>query len=155
MEYNIGSRSDILDLEFFKTGKDINGQWIFITFFIYLGRLDYQYYIPLPNEESRLVILKTGLCKISLTEDINLKYLVEKTDNLTGAIINGICREVKQLAAREFIERRGTANLIPEPQIRRGHFDLIINTAPRLISNAEIKEFETYLMRLHQLKYYK
>ena len=49
----------------------------------------------------------------------------------------------------------GTANLIPEPQIRRGHFDPIINTTPRLISDAEIKEFETYLMRLHQLKYYK
>ncbi|CAF4970628.1 unnamed protein product [Rotaria sp. Silwood1] len=103
------SRSDILDLEFFKT-----------------GRLDYQYYFPLPNEESRLVILKTGLCKTLLAEDINLKYLVEKTDNLAGAIINGICREVKRLAAREFIERRGTANLIPEPQIRRGHFYPII-----------------------------
>ncbi len=126
-----------------------------LGFLIYLGRLNYSYYIPLPNEESRLVILKAGLCKAPLVDDINLKYLAEKTANLTGAVINTICNEVKNLAAREFIANKDFANLIPVPQIRREHFDVIINTAPRSISDAEIKNFETYAMRLHQLKYYK
>ncbi len=81
--------------------------------------------------------------------------LAEKTINLTGAIINEICRQVKQLAAREFIAKIDAANLIPILQIRRDHFDVIINTAPRSISDAVIKNFETYTMRLHQLKYYK
>jgi len=130
------------------------GNGFFITFLIYLGRLTYSYYIPLPNEESRLVILKAGLCKAPLVDNINLKYFVEKTANLTGAVINTICNEVKNTAAREFIANN-LANLITVPQISQAHFDAIMNTVPKSISELEIKNFETYLMRLHQLKYYK
>jgi hypothetical protein len=65
--------------------------------------------------------------------------LAEKTINLTGAIINEICRQVKQLTAREFIAKKDATNLIPVPQIRLDHFDVIINTAPRSISDASIR----------------
>jgi transitional endoplasmic reticulum ATPase len=56
------------------------------------GRLDQLIFIPLPDYESRLSILKAGLRKSPLKEDVDLEHLARFTDKFTGADLAEICQ---------------------------------------------------------------
>ncbi|MBE44419.1 MAG: AAA family ATPase [Thaumarchaeota archaeon] len=57
------------------------------------GRLDVITYIPAPDEQSRLEILKIITKKIPLTKDVNMEELAKTTKSYSGADLVGVCRE--------------------------------------------------------------
>ncbi|CAF4526367.1 unnamed protein product, partial [Rotaria magnacalcarata] len=59
-------------------------------YFIYLGRFDQLIYIPLPNDESRMDILKTSLRKSSVAKDADMDYLTIVTEGFSGADLTKI-----------------------------------------------------------------
>jgi len=65
------------------------------------GRLDKLIYVPLPNREARLKILKVHTRKVPLAEDVNLEEIAEKTEGYTGADLAAICREAAMMVLRE------------------------------------------------------
>lgn len=67
------------------------------------GRLDQLIYIPLPDEPSRVSILKAALKK-SPTEGVDLAYLAKVTPGFSGADLTEICQRAAKLAIRESIE---------------------------------------------------
>merc|ERR1712113_975548 len=69
------------------------------------GRLDQLIYIPMPDQEARLSILKANLRKTPVAPDVPLDYLAEKTDKFSGADLTEICQRASKLAIRECIER--------------------------------------------------
>merc|ERR1711976_183039 len=69
------------------------------------GRLDQLIYIPMPDYESRLSIMKAILRKSPLSPDVDLSYLASKTEKFTGADLTEICQRAAKLAIRENIER--------------------------------------------------
>merc|ERR1712021_149667 len=69
------------------------------------GRLDQLIYIPMPDFESRLSILRATLRKSPVSEDVDLSYLASQTDKFTGADLTEICQTACKLAIREEIER--------------------------------------------------
>ncbi len=68
------------------------------------GRFDRIIATTVPDKESRLKIFEIHTKGMPLTKDVDLKKLVEKTDNYSGADIEGVCREAGLLALREDIE---------------------------------------------------
>merc|ERR1711966_607458 len=68
------------------------------------GRLDQLVYIPMPDLESRLSILKAALRK-SPIKDVDLHYIAANTDKYTGADLTEICQRAAKLAIRESISR--------------------------------------------------
>jgi 26S proteasome regulatory subunit T4 len=64
------------------------------------GRLDRKIEIPLPNEQSRLDILKIHASKITRhpTEDIDYEAIVKLTDGCNGADLRNICTEAGMIA---------------------------------------------------------
>jgi len=64
------------------------------------GRLDRKIEIPLPNEQSRLDIMKIHASKITRhpTEDIDYEAIVKLTDGCNGADLRNICTEAGMLA---------------------------------------------------------
>ncbi len=64
------------------------------------GRFDRVISIPLPTPEGRKEILKIHSSRMVLGKDVDLKAIVEMTENATGADLQAICREAGMMAVR-------------------------------------------------------
>ena len=68
------------------------------------GRLDQLIYIPLPDQPSRLGILKANLRKTPIAKDISLEFIAQITEGFSGADITEICQKSAKAAVRDSIE---------------------------------------------------
>ncbi|MBE6633754.1 MAG: ATP-binding protein [Ruminococcaceae bacterium] len=80
------------------------------------GRFDTQIYIPLPDDEARLQLIRLALgkdpkvknrCDIPMAEDVTLEWRVERTRGYAGADIKAICRQAASLPLKREIIARG------------------------------------------------
>src|SRR5436305_9339368 len=67
------------------------------------GRLDTLVYVPLPDEASRVSILKAQLRKTPVAEDVDLGYIASKTHGFSGADLGFITQRAVKLAIKEAI----------------------------------------------------
>ncbi|WP_337860325.1 VCP-like ATPase [Ferroplasma sp.] len=65
------------------------------------GRFDKIIYIPPPDEDGRLKILKVHTKKMPLAADVDLKDIARKTDGYVGADLENLCREAGMMAYRD------------------------------------------------------
>lgn len=68
------------------------------------GRFDFHFEIPVPDENTRLEILKVHTREKPLAEDVNLESLAKASKDLVGADLESICKKAAMKAIREFIE---------------------------------------------------
>ena len=68
------------------------------------GRLDQLIYIPLPDEPSRLSILKACLKKSPVAPEVDLNFLAKSTHGFSGADLTEICQRAAKLAIRASID---------------------------------------------------
>jgi transitional endoplasmic reticulum ATPase len=128
------------------------------------GRLDQLIYIPLPDELSRLSILKAALRKSPVAPDVDLKFLAKNTHGFSGADLTEICQRAAKLAIRESIEadirkareRREAADAGDDAQmeedeeddpvsvITRDHFEEAMKYARRSVSDGDIRRYEMF-----------
>merc|ERR1719219_2346294 len=69
------------------------------------GRLDQLMYIPLPDEGSRLAIMKANLRKSPVAPDVDVEHLARVTKGFSGADLTEICQRACKLAIRECIDK--------------------------------------------------
>lgn len=130
-----------------------------------LGRLDQLIYIPLPDDKSRLAILKAALRKSPIAKDVDLNHLATVTKGFSGADLTEICQRACKMAIRESIEkeiqrtreleRRGQTamdddQVDPVPEIRRDHFVEAMKFARRSVSDNDIRKYEMFAQTLQQ-----
>jgi len=65
------------------------------------GRLDQLIYIPLPDQPSRLGILKANLRKTPISRDVDLNFVANITDGFSGADLTEICQKAAKAAVRD------------------------------------------------------
>ena len=65
------------------------------------GRLDQLIYIPLPDQPSRLGIMKANLRKTPLAKDVDINFLANITDGFSGADLTEICQKAAKAAVRD------------------------------------------------------
>ena len=70
------------------------------------GRFEVLVQLPMPDEKARLAIFQVHTKGKPLTPDVDLADLARRTDGLTGADIEGICRQAAMLAIREYLEEQ-------------------------------------------------
>ena len=95
------------------------------------GRLERHIYVPPPDEEGRRKIFEvySGHADALLAKDISIDDLVKATDGYVGADIEGLVREAKLGAMREFITVMGDKNeqerqdAVVNIRITRSHFE--------------------------------
>lgn len=127
------------------------------------GRLDQLIYIPLPDEESRISVLKANLRKTPTSADVDLNYIAKVTPGFSGADLTEICQRACKLAIRESIakeierDRRLTENPEldmefeePVPELRRDHFEDAMKFARRSVSDTDIRKYEMFAQTLQQ-----
>ncbi|MEK7404226.1 MAG: CDC48 family AAA ATPase [Acidobacteriota bacterium] len=85
------------------------------------GRFDLLLELPMPDEESRLRILRVHTRGKPLAAGVNLEELARGTEGFTGADLEGICREAGLSAIRQFLAA-GTEQPLSGFQIQAAHF---------------------------------
>ncbi|CAI8036354.1 Transitional endoplasmic reticulum ATPase TER94 [Geodia barretti] len=126
------------------------------------GRLDQLIYIPLPDEPSRISILKATTRKSPLSEDVDLMYIAKVTKGFSGADLTEICQRACKLAIRESIEadirRERELRDNPDqeidmeedqvPEIRKEHFEEAMRFARRSVTDSDIRKYEMFAQKL-------
>jgi transitional endoplasmic reticulum ATPase len=134
------------------------------------GRLDTLIFIPLPDEKSRLSILRSTLRKSPIATDVDLIYLASCTAGYSGADLTEICQRAAKLAIRESIEKEimcekdmeaqkmdlSSSSIMdeddvdPVPEIRRDHFEEAMRFSRRSVSDNDIRRYEMFSQTLQQ-----
>merc|ERR1719265_557624 len=129
------------------------------------GRLDQLIFIPMPDYESRLSILKSVLRKSPVSPEVPLDYLATHLDKFSGADITEICQRAAKYAIRESIEkdyeRRKAAEEAGEefdeaeefddvPEISKAHFEMAIGQERRSVSDADLLKYGSFAQNLQQ-----
>ncbi|KAJ8604339.1 hypothetical protein CTAYLR_002515 [Chrysophaeum taylorii] len=131
------------------------------------GRLDQLIYIPMPDLEARLSILKATLRKSPVSSDVDLDYLAANTDKYTGADLTEICQRAAKLAIRENIERDAERERLraenadamdedlvddpdPVPEITSAHFEEAVRASRRSVSDRDLAQYSSFATNLHQ-----
>ena len=69
--------------------------------FLRPGRFDRTILVPAPDIGARREILRVHMISMPLAEDVDLEYLAKKTEDFSGADIEGLVREAGMIALRE------------------------------------------------------
>lgn len=125
------------------------------------GRLDTLVYVPLPDEASRIGILKAQLRKTPVAPDVDVQYIASKTHGFSGAdlgfvtqravklaIKQSISHEIDRTKAREAagedaMEEDGEGE-DPVPELTRAHFEEAMQSARRSVTDVEIRRYEAF-----------
>mmetsp|Transcript_2268 Transcript_2268/g.4015 ORF Transcript_2268/g.4015 Transcript_2268/m.4015 type:complete len:811 (+) Transcript_2268:115-2547(+) len=132
------------------------------------GRLDQLIYIPLPDDGSRMAILKAALRKSPVAKDVDLNYIGRVTNGFSGADLTEICQRACKYAIRENIEadirrtkereeKQARGEMVeaeeeeadPVPEITRAHFEEAMKYARRSVSDNDIRKYEMFAQTLH------
>ncbi len=130
------------------------------------GRLDQLIYIPMPDYESRLSILRATLRKSPISKDVDLAYLASQTDKFTGADLTEICQSACKMAIREEIERDIERQRMKDeagddmedddddedtmPEILPKHFEVAVRNARRSVSDRDLAQYASFAQTLQQ-----
>ncbi|KAL7430844.1 hypothetical protein ACHAXM_002382 [Skeletonema potamos] len=119
------------------------------------GRLDQLIYIPMPDFESRLAILRATLRKSPVSKEVDLLYLARKTDKFSGADLTEICQQACKLAIREEIEHEArTFSEADEemedflPELLPRHFEEAVRNGRRSVSDRDLAQYESFAKTL-------
>ena len=71
------------------------------------GRLEFLVELPTPDAAARRAILGVQTKHMPLAKDVNIETLVDNTEGLVGADLEGLCRQAALFAIREIVEPTG------------------------------------------------
>merc|ERR1712022_11256 len=135
------------------------------------GRLDQLIYIPMPDYESRLSILKSVLRKTPISRDVDLQFLAAQTEKFTGADLTEICQRATKLGIRESIQREMERDMIRKeaeangqvteddmeeedsvPELLPRHFEEAVRQARRSVSDRDLAQYSSFAQNLQQAR---
>lgn len=125
------------------------------------GRLDTLVYVPLPDEASRISILKAQLRKTPVADDVDINYIASRTHGFSGADLGFVTQRAVKLAIKQSIsidiERRKEREANgeeamdedldeedPVPELTKAHFEEAMQAARRSVSDVEIRRYEAF-----------
>ena len=135
------------------------------------GRLDQLIYIPMPDFESRLGVLRAVLRKTPVSRDVDLQYLAANTEKFTGADLTEICQRAAKIAIREAIARDMERDQIRKeaeaegivtddveededlvPEILPRHFEESVRNARRSVSDRDLAQYSSFAATMQQAR---
>lgn len=135
------------------------------------GRLDQLIFIPMPDYESRLSILKSVLRKSPIGAGVDLEHVARETDKFSGADLTEICQRAAKLAIRESIAKdmereRIRAEAIEAgeevdddmeeddevPEITEKHFEEAVRNGRRSVTDEQLRQYSSFATTLQQAR---
>ena len=125
------------------------------------GRLDTLVYVPLPDQASRVGILKAQLRKTPVADDVDLEYIAANTHGFSGADLGFVTQRAVKLAIKQSIsmeiERTNARKAAGEdiemdegegedlvPELTKAHFEEAMRSARRSVTDVEIRRYEAF-----------
>lgn len=126
------------------------------------GRLDTLVYVPLPDEASRIGILKAQLRKTPVAPDVDIEFIASRTHGFSGADLGFVTQRAVKLAIKQSIsididrakEREAAGEDVkmeedieeddPVPELTKAHFEEAMQLARRSVSDVEIRRYEAF-----------
>lgn len=127
------------------------------------GRLDTLVYVPLPDEASRVGILKAQLRKTPVADDVDINYIASKTHGFSGADLGFVAQRAVKLAIKQAIAvdiektkaREAAGEDVkmeeddadaedPVPELTKAHFEEAMQLARRSVSDVEVRRYEAF-----------
>ena len=105
------------------------------------GRFDELVYLPVPDEEGRLEILRIHTREMPLSEGVNLERLVKRTRGYTGADLENMVRRAGLFALRSDIDSE---------TVSRECFEKALQDSHASVTEAMEREYEEMLRQLKQ-----
>jgi transitional endoplasmic reticulum ATPase len=109
------------------------------------GRFDRLLYVPPPNRDSRIQIIKIHTRKKPLAEDVTIEELADHTDGYTGADIASLSSAAVMLALREHVSKypdpKESDKHVQELRIHMYHFEEAMKKI-RPLSTQELKMYK-------------
>ena len=105
------------------------------------GRLEKMIYVPPPDIESRIEILKIHTRKVPLADDVDLLEIARKTEGYTGADIEALVREASLAALREDINNK---------HVSLRHFEIALRKVKPSITPQMIEYYKRWLETVKQ-----
>jgi transitional endoplasmic reticulum ATPase len=91
------------------------------------GRFDRLLYVPPPDRDSRIQIIKIHTNKKPLADDVNIEQLADHTEGYTGADIASLSSAAVMLAVREYVskykDQKEADSRVKELKIQMRHFE--------------------------------
>ncbi|CAN0176772.1 unnamed protein product [Ectocarpus sp. 6 AP-2014] len=138
------------------------------------GHLDQLIYIPLPDHDSRLSILRANLRKSPVSDDVDMDAMAEATDGFSGADMTEICQRAAMNAIRESVrheidvtfraeerarireeeglesedEEEEMEGPDPVPAITRAHFEEALGRARKSVKPEDIEQYKSFAKNL-------
>ena len=110
------------------------------------GRFDRLLYVPPPDKDSRLQIIKIHIKKKPLAEDVNIEQLANLTGGYTGADIASLSSAAVMLALREHVSKykdpKEADSHLQELKIHMKHFEEAMKKI-RPLSTQELSMYKT------------
>jgi transitional endoplasmic reticulum ATPase len=97
------------------------------------GRFDKLIYVPAPNKEGRLQILKVHTRNMPLAKDVDLEEIARRTEGYSGADLEALCREAALFALREDINAK---------EVKMKHFEKAMEKVKPSLTKELIKQYE-------------
>lgn len=134
------------------------------------GRLDQLMFIPMPDYESRLSILKAYLRKTPIHPDVDLNFIAANTDKFTGADLTEICNRAVKFAIGDEIARANEIEKIKndlvgdeleeyekqleenevESVVLPSHFETAVRNGRRSVSDKDLSQYLQFANTLQQ-----
>ncbi|CAM9711766.1 unnamed protein product [Scytosiphon promiscuus] len=137
------------------------------------GHLDQLIYIPLPDHDSRLSILRANLRKSPISDEVDMEAMAEATDGFSGADLTEICQRAAMNAIRESVrheidmtfqaeerariredqgleeeEEDENEGPDPVPAITRAHFEEALGRARKSVKPEDIEQYKSFAKNL-------
>lgn len=127
------------------------------------GRLDTLVYVPLPDQASRVGILKAQLRKTPVAPDVDLEFIAANTHGFSGADLGFVTQRAVKLAIKQSIsmeierqkqrEAAGEDTEMEEaddlvPELTKAHFEEAMRTARRSVTDVEIRRYEAFAQQM-------
>lgn len=134
------------------------------------GRLDQLMFVPMPDYESRLSILKAYLRKTPIHPDVDLNFIAANTDKFTGADLTEICNRAVKFAIGDEISRANEIEKIKndlvgeeleeyekhleenevESVVLPSHFETAVRNGRRSVSDKDLSQYLQFANTLQQ-----
>ncbi|CAF4112841.1 unnamed protein product, partial [Rotaria sordida] len=124
------------------------------------GRFNQLIYISMPDETSRVAILKAALRNSRVAENVDLNSLAKTTTGFSGADLHEISRRAGRFAIRESIAKKKRQSHVRmarnwdqsdlKPEICREHFEAVMKLTRRSVSDNDLRKYEIFFAQILQ-----
>ncbi|MHA1820192.1 MAG: AAA family ATPase [Promethearchaeota archaeon] len=113
----------------------------------FLRRFEKKIYVPLPDFESRVAIIKYHTRGISISDDLDFQKLAELTEGYSGSDIAILCREASMRPIRE-LDQQGSLDQDGNISVRPMNYNDFIESLKKVkptVSKEELAEYEKWI----------